>query len=492
MSASKARARQAGIVKALIWFHRWLGIATCLVFALWFASGAILLFEPFPSLGRDAQFALEAPVATASIRITPSTAIAAAGGIASAVRLVSRGDRPAYVIETEHGTRAIDAVSGARLAPLSPDAAATVTSRLASGATTTPTSFDYDQWIVHNRFDPLRPFYRIDLADEAGTRLYLSAVSGEIVQRTTRWQRGWNWPGAVLHWVYFTPLRSSFTAWDQTVWWVSLVALLVAVAGTILGVIRTVAARRQRKPSLSFFRLKWLRWHHILGLFVSIFVLGWILSGWLSMDHGRLFSRGALSSTQAAAYAGGTLDRGLSAVALPTIGSIAGAREINFSLVAGQPIVTAWLADACAVRLDAVGRPLTTAKLDQLGMQGTLRAWPASEPAQPVQAGQSNVYALAEGWPATARLIPGDSGRRPEIIFDGATGRVLTVNNASRKAYGWIYYALHTFNVPGLIERPTLRRILVLVPLVAGFLFSITGVVIGWQRLRRTLKLPHR
>lgn len=64
------------------------------------------------------------------------------------------------------------------------------------------------------------------------------------------------------------------------------------MAGVILGVIRTLAGQRQRKPTLTFYRLKWMRWHHLMGLFAGIFVLTWILSGWLSMDHGRLFSRG--------------------------------------------------------------------------------------------------------------------------------------------------------------------------------------------------------
>jgi hypothetical protein len=60
--------------------------------------------------------------------------------------------------------------------------------------------------------------------------------------------------------------------------------------------------------------------------------------------------------------------------------------------------------------------------------------------------------------------------------------------NTSRAAYAWVYYALHTFNVPGLTARPIVRRVLMLIPLIAGFLFSITGVVIGWKRLRQTLR----
>jgi len=43
--------------------------------------------------------------------------------------------------------------------------------------------------------------------------------------------------------------------------------------------------------------------HHILGLFAATFVLMWIFSGWLSMDHGLLFSRGQLPVAETAGIA---------------------------------------------------------------------------------------------------------------------------------------------------------------------------------------------
>ena len=39
----------------LTWFHRWAGVALCLLFAIWFASGAVLHFVSFPSLSRSDQ-----------------------------------------------------------------------------------------------------------------------------------------------------------------------------------------------------------------------------------------------------------------------------------------------------------------------------------------------------------------------------------------------------------------------------------------------------
>jgi uncharacterized iron-regulated membrane protein len=473
------------VTKQLAWVHRWLGIVTCLVFALWFASGAVLVFKPFPSLSHGDQLSLEAPVGFASLRLTPEQAIRAAGG-GETLRLVQRGAEPAYVVGTAQGLVSIDGRTGERLPLVDRAAAAAMATTLGGAAAQATPAFDYDQWVVHNRFDPLRPFYRLDMGDAAGTRVYLSARTGEIVQRTTTSDRAWNWVGAVLHWAYFTPLRSSFTAWDQTVWWLSLVGLLVAAVGTILGVIRTLAAQKQRKPALTFYRLKWMRWHHLLGLFASIFVLAWMLSGWLSMDHGRLFSRGHATETQLANYAGAPLATGVAAVTPSVLAQLKGTRELDVTMVGASAVLTAWQADGEAKRFLADGTPLDTAKVAALAAKGIAAGWPGAAPSPPRSVAMTDTYALAEGWPASALLFPGVPGVRPDIVIDGADGHLLTVLNASRKAYAWIYYALHTFNFPYLTTHQLLREILVMVPLLFGFVFSITGVVIGYQRLRKT------
>jgi uncharacterized iron-regulated membrane protein len=486
LSASKVRRWQNQATKKIAWFHRWLGIATCLVFALWFASGAVLLFKAFPSLPRTDQLKLASPIDTAAVRIAPHAAIKSAGGAADGLRLVQRASIPAYVVSSPQGTVIIDARTGARLGPLSRPDAQMIGHRTIGEGAVAPMAFDYDQWVVHNRFDPLRPFYRYDTHDEAGTRYYVSAATGELVQRTNMGDRGWNWIGAVLHWAYFTPLRSNFSAWDWTVWSLSFVAMLVAIAGIILGVIRTIAAQRQRKPSLTFYRLKWMRWHHLLGLFAGIFVLTWILSGWLSMDHGRLFSRGQPSAVEAAHYSGLPLAEGLARSNVAGLRNMGAAKEIDFSIVAGQAIAIAWGKNGQPKRFTAEGQILSEQALMALSGHAVTSAWPGGAEINIAKMTPFDLYALAEGWPATALRITDRSGTRPDIYIDGVDGHILTVMNASRKAYAWIYYGLHTFNFPGLAERPLLREILVLVPLLFGFVFSITGIVIGWQHLRKS------
>lgn len=68
--------------------------------------------------------------------------------------------------------------------------------------------------------------------------------------------------------------------------------------------------------------------------------------------------------------------------------------------------------------------------------------------------------------------------------IDAASGRALLQLDASRRAYDWVYFALHTTRLPGLAERPALRRVVQILPLLLGLAFSLTGIVFGIKRLR--------
>jgi hypothetical protein len=190
--------------------HRWWGVAFCLLFAIWFASGIVMHFVPFPA----------------------------------------RIERPL---------------------PREIDASRTNVARV-----------DYDQWTVAGDFDRDRPLTRIALDDDAGTEIYVSAASGHIVLTTTRTERLANYAGSIVHWLYPTELRHHQRAWSALMWWLSLFATIGAALGVIVGVLRL-----GKGPTHQGLR----RWHHVCGLIFAPFLLGWIFSGFLSMDDGGLFAR---------------------------------------------------------------------------------------------------------------------------------------------------------------------------------------------------------
>ena len=470
----------------LTWFHRWAGVVLCLLFAMWFASGAVLHFVGFPALSAHDRHQGSADVNFDQVTVPPSQALAKIPE-ARDLRLLDRAGQPAYLVQSGVGEwTAVSARSGELLKDLTvAEARSTAEHFGRAGVASAIGPFPYDQWIVHQNFDPFRPFYRLRLNDAARTDIYVSARTGEVLQRTRFTERAWNWVGAVMHWIYFTPLRQSWSAWNQVVWWVSLAALTSVAAGTWLGVVRMIANRAAGRAGFSPFR-GWMRWHHLIGLFASVIVVTWMLSGWLSMDHGRIFSMGHATEVQELRLSGMRVGDVAHGVTLESLRKLAPASEIAFNAINDQGFLTAYesgdgtrrvvfLNDAADV-LDHIP--------DALLLEGVKRVWPNATPVVP-QAGADGLYRHAESVGEDVAGFVATDGATVRAYVDRLTGRILVVMDVSRRGYAWIYYGLHTLQFPGLIEHPAVRTGLVLVLLALGFLSSATGVVLSVKRLRR-------
>src|SRR5882757_3663320 len=276
------------MMDAIILLHRWLGVVFCLLFAMWFATGIVMHFVPFPSLTEAERFAGLAPVDRAQVVLGAADAVASSGITeATRVRLIQRSDGPVYIVSGILLVRAVRASDGRDATVTSADVALTIARDHARSRgidaeqATIVARRNYDQWTVPNGFDRHRPLFRVALGDAAGTEVYVSSLTGEVVLDTTRSERGWNLAGSVLHWIYPTVLRRDWQLWDRVVWTLSLAASIAALLGAVLGL-----ARIKRRGGLlgSPYR-GWHALHHIIGLVAAVFLLTWIFSGWLSMDH---------------------------------------------------------------------------------------------------------------------------------------------------------------------------------------------------------------
>ena len=86
-------------MKALVLLHRWLGVGFCLLFAMWFASGIVMHFVPFPELTEAARFAGLPAIDVSRIRHGPDEAVVASHvEEARRVRLIQRSDGPLYIV----------------------------------------------------------------------------------------------------------------------------------------------------------------------------------------------------------------------------------------------------------------------------------------------------------------------------------------------------------------------------------------------------------
>jgi hypothetical protein len=473
--------------KLLVFVHRWLGIVLCLFFTMWFFSGIVMMYVAFPSLSEMDRLGFLEPINTAVMEVEPYQALGLCGkDQINELRVISLETRPVYVCENDtDGLRTVYADVLSRATLLSKERVIAIADA-ALGTPSVPSvpfvvdgPMEYDQWIVHEKFDLYRPFYRVEVDDPASTHLYISAQTGEFLQRTSAQQRFWNYLGAVVHWIYPTVLRKHWVLWDQVVWWLSLFGIVGATIGVYLGVWHLLKIRRSGQKLLSPFR-SWMKWHHLVGLFSGLFVVSWIFSGWLSMDHGRLFSESTPTIEHAKSVRGLTMSEIAAKVSVKELSTYRNTREITLHAFGGAEIIVAknegGLVDTPGLHPKEISRVIGA-------------AWSGSTIFHTSVVQPLDTYThLREGQlpGGTVRVELADTAST-WIHVDVHSGEILSLVDRSRRLYRWLFNGLHSLDIPGLVERRPLWDLVMLLLLSSGLLASVTGVVVGSKRLIRTL-----
>ena len=471
--------------------HRWLALAVGVMLPVWFATGMVLSFQPFPSLGQGAKLA-----AAESLRLAPGTAFqpftpSSPAAAPRRIRLVSIDGAERFLVQQSDGqTQAFDARTGRALAPIDAATAGRIAAAFAGvavGAVEGP--IEQDRWTVHDKYLLHRPLFRVRLADAAATELYLSAATGEVLQRTTATQRGWNQVGALLHWLNLGNLRAHFDAWHFTIRSVATLALGLTLAGLAIGLLRLRQARRLARPRASPFR-GLQRLHHLSGLFAGFVILWWLVSGWLSLDQGTFFSSDQPTPQQRQALRG--LDLVSAAAAFGPLDALGlgSAVELEFSALNGRPLLIARGRAAGDSRLFIVDLQGDIRRIEQLADAELRTAVNAAMTPRRVR--EVLPIAADDGWArrdspfsATTRRFVLDDGDPTWVHVDARSGEIVSVMDASRRRYRWIVDGLHTMDFPPLNRAGNAWHVVLLCATTLGLAFTATGVVLGWRRLRK-------
>ena len=467
----------------LVLVHRWLGVAFCLPVAMWFVTGMVMHFVPFPTPQKDDRIVDAAAIDFARVRHGPGEAVAASGiGGVTRVRLIARSDGPIYLISGPSGAKAVRAdnlLDGATRTEQAVLAIGIDYARRHAGASPAAAIhvLRHDQWTLSAEYDRHRPLYRIALDDAAASELYVSSMSGQVVLTTTGRTRAWNYAGSVLHWIYFAALRSHPAAWHAVMWWLSLFALFGVAAGAVIGPARVkVEAGRLVSP----FR-GWQAWHHWLGLGCLPFLFTWLLSGWLSLDDGRLFSSGRPTAAETAALLGAPAWDALPPDEIHRLR--APVREVSWFAFAGR-IYRSERDTAGPRHLFVAARENQSVRpnqeflrLDEIDAAARHFTQPC-EPAFVVP--PDDTYAPAAAMRGSVfRVVCGEDW----FHIDGKDGALLGKLDSSRRRYRWLYDGLHKLDFPPLRQYPAVRTILIVMLCTCGLIFSVSAMVIAARRI---------
>ncbi|KQM80066.1 PepSY domain-containing protein [Xylophilus sp. Leaf220] len=496
---------------ALVFLHKWLGVALALLFLVWFLSGVVLYFVPFPALTQTERLAgLPALQLPAGCCLAPDAAASRAGLRWTEARLGLLGDRPVWRVRTSGTTdpnraarwQVLDARDGTAPPPLAEAQAAAVAAAFAGRAATGTVPLLRDQWTVPQGLDPWRPLVKVAMQGDDGLELYVSAGAAEVVRDTRRAERFWNWVGAVPHWIYPTVLRQSPRAWQQVVVALALPGTLLALSGVVLGVWQLFLNRARWIP----YRRFWMRWHHIAGLLAGVATLTWIFSGLLSMNPFGVFSPyGALPAESVRWEGGAAVFRRNPAEALALAAAQGWApRELEAGRIAGQ----AWYrlrgpgreallradGEGPAALVDAVPDATVRAALAGLRAGDAAAGTPAL---QRIDAYDDLYYAPRPHDPDSRHGLPLPVWRATwadgvVAYADPASARLLLRADSSGRWQRWLYHGLHSLDIAPLLARPALRDALVLGLSALGTALCITSCAVAWRVLVPRRRRPDR
>ncbi len=470
---------------ALIFIHRWMGVFFCLLFLTWFASGIVMMYWQYPQVSPDDRLSRAPALDASRIHLTPQEAYAKLGADIAPpsatsstpedARLITFDGRPAYRFGFGLGDSTIVYADDGQMQDDFPPA---MTLRIASawsgqppGAAKEEDNTEEDQWTLSEEFAELRPLRKYSWPDGHG-QVYVSTVTGQVVQYTTRASRLAAWFGAIPHWLYFTALRKRSRQWTRVVIWASGLGTAAAILGITVGLWMYSPSRNYRYAGApaSFPYRGQKRWHAVLGLLFGVFACTWAFSGMLSMDPFPRWQEGASDSPDARLAAALREMPPLEAFAAkPPQEALAEAqagfaspavkepvKELELTSCAGEPAYLVYLAGLISGPNQTRVIPIhgqAAAECDRARIVAALEK--AARPLAPTQVRmvtQYEAYYLDRHHELPLPVIflqLNDQGRSMYYI-DPKTARIVQSYNAHSRWNRWFYHGLHSLDLPWL------------------------------------------
>ena len=485
------------LTRALIVLHRWLGVALCVLFLVWFPSGIAMMYWDFPEVTAEARLTRAAPLNANDIRLLPAQAAAALGLRQEPLRarIETFDGRPLYRLQTVDGDRAIYADTGEPLSAIQPALALRVASswsRQTAADARVDAIDDVDQWTVQGAVRRLGPFWKYSWPN--GEQVYVSRTSGEVVQHTTSASRLGAYLGAIPHWLYFTPLRKHQERWSRVVIYSSAIGTVSAVLGAVVAIVVFSPTRRYRRAgrptAIPYTGFK--RWHMVIGLAAGAGAITWAYSGMLSMDPFAPRPRAPASeqARQALRHAlrGPLMLHAFDAKhpreALASLDAHPSVVELELVSIGSEPV---YLATAGAGTRFV---PLDGRAFDELRVREVVRqAAGAAGIAELRMIDEYDRYYLdrRRRLPLPVLLLRLDDSGSSRYYIDPRTARIAGSYSDADWSSRWLYHGLHSLDFPWLYDHRPAWDIVVIAFMLAGTALSVTSLVLAWRVVARKL-----
>jgi hypothetical protein len=471
---------------ALVITHRYLGLVMSVPMLVWFLSGVVMIYVPYPHISEKQRLRALEPIAWQACCRTEEVAVDDDSRVVSA-QVENHSGQPVLRLRlADSSNSTVDLTRGTAIhidhehaRAIAIDAMPRITGgsfRLVNGE-----QIEADQWTIG--LGAGKPLFRFTFDDPDRTRIYISGTNGQVVLCTTATQRFWNWLGAIPHWFYYAALRQHAELWSE-------ILVGAAVLGTFLTALGVFLGIAQIKFGAAFSPYRgWHYWHHVAGLLFGLATLAWVFSGLVSMNPWGFLEQRSDAAAQRR-LEGRTPRWSEVRSSLNVVHSrseVGDAVSITAAPFGGQLYWMAKRKDGTTTRLDAAG---AAAALSESELSAAARRIAGSKDISEagILADEDAYYfrrTEALDFPVY-RVIVGDADHT-RYYLDAKSGDLLQLVDRNGRWYRWLFSGLHRFDFADWVRARPIRDIALLACMTGGLCLAIAGTYLAFARIRKNL-----
>lgn len=275
------------MIKFLYKVHKYIGGFIAIFFLIWFITGVILVYHPYPRISEKMMNDRMETIDCASLPEQSSITNRVAGRV-EALSLRQFQGQTLFEVKTDKEKLVLvaDTLQDQQLKPIT---FATIEAEALKWCDApvlrVDTLHEREQWVLYSRYNRAMPLYKFCFNDEQKTELFISGKDGSPQQVTSKNERFWAWVGAIPHKLYFPYIRKDVGRWKAWIVASGSFCLIAALSGFLLGMCLLVNRYRKKNRWEIPYKRGWKRWHYTTGMVFGIFLVWWSISGIFSMSR---------------------------------------------------------------------------------------------------------------------------------------------------------------------------------------------------------------
>lgn len=475
-------------------FHRVLGAVLSLLFLMWFVTGLVLIYHPFPSVTDEDRYQHMEVIESELLPIDSMLKNIPVEEKIKSLTLNQRQEQPVFTIKTDKKEYLISA-NGFIIEPkdLTFDAVRSIAVKWCQAPIIkVDTLHDLEQWIMYSKYEKELPIYKFYFDDKEKTQLYISSRTAVVQQKTTVHERFWSWVGFIPHKFYIVPLRKHTQIWINTIWICGVLGLLMCFGGIYVGIDAYIRRFKRKGKFESPYRKPWYWWHHVLGIIFGIFLITWTFSGmmslkkvpqWVVKTH-QEYKVSKLIKGKRPSIDKYVLDYRVLQQVYPDL------KQVEWSYFQEVPVLKV-VDGSKEIALDASSAEIKELFLSEEAIEKAIHKIHGDDALFKISliSDYDNYYLP---WRKKMALpvykVEVSDPDHSTYYINPKSGDYKYLNN-NKKARKWIFNALHYFHIKELMKHPLVWTIVIWVLTLGGIVVSGTGVWLSIGFFRRKLKL---